>query len=56
MFYGALFFTIFLVVGSVYFLSGRKQDRAPHLRHAMAIIALLIVVALFWIYRSRSGG
>ncbi|MDQ6913072.1 MAG: hypothetical protein M3128_09395 [Verrucomicrobiota bacterium] len=55
MFYAALFFIIFLVIGSVYFLSSRKQDRAPGLRHAMAIIALLIIVALLWIYRSRYG-
>ena len=38
MFYSALFFALFLVVGAFYFLSNRKQNRAPGLREAMAII------------------
>lgn len=56
MFYAALFAAIFVVVGSIYFLSNRKENRAPGLRHAMAIIAAIIVIAIFWIYRTRGGG
>jgi DMSO reductase anchor subunit len=53
MFYAALFCALFLVVGAFYFLSNRKQNRAPGLREAMAIIAGLIAIVIFWIYRSR---
>ncbi len=56
MFFAAFFFALFVVVGAVYFLSNRKQNRAPGLRAAMAIIAILIVIAIFWIYRSRYAG
>lgn len=55
MFYGALFFSIFLVVGAIYFFSGRKENRAPGLRHAMALIALIIVIAIFLMYRASFG-
>ncbi|MDQ6621961.1 MAG: hypothetical protein M3Y86_00540 [Verrucomicrobiota bacterium] len=55
MFFAVLFSAIFIVVGAVYFLSNRRQNRAPGLRAAMALIAALIVLALFLIYRSRYG-
>jgi uncharacterized membrane protein len=53
MFYAALFCALFIVVGAFYFLSNRKQNRAPGLREAMAIIAGLIAIVIFWVYRSR---
>lgn len=56
MFYAALFAALFVIISSIYFLSNRKQDRAPGLRHAMAIIAIVIVLVIFWIYRTRAGG
>ncbi len=56
MVFPALFTALVLVVGSVYFLSNRKQLRAPGLRAAMAIIAVLIALVVLWLYRSRVGG
>lgn len=56
MFYAALFAVLVLIVGIVYFSSNRKMLRAPGLRGAMAIIALLLVIFLIWLYRSRYGG
>ena len=53
MFFAAIFTAIFVVVGALYFLSNRKQLRAPGLREAMAIIAGLIALVIVWIYRSR---
>lgn len=53
MFFAALFSALFLVVGAIYFVSNRKQLRAPGLREAMAIIAVLIALVIFWIYRTR---
>jgi len=55
MIYPALFIALVLVVGAIYFLSNRKQDRAPGLRAAMAIIAVLIALLVLWLYRSRGG-
>ena len=56
MVYPAFFVALFLVVGAVYFLSNRKQNRAPGLRVAMAIIAGLVVLVLLWVYRTQTGG
>ncbi len=56
MFFAALFSALVLVVGVVYFTSNRKMLRAPGLRGAMAIIAILLGIFLFWLYRSRYGG
>lgn len=53
MFYAILFCVLFVVVGAFYFLSNRKQNRAPGLREAMAIIAGLIAIVIVWIVRAR---
>ncbi|MGI8821657.1 MAG: hypothetical protein ACR2ID_12425 [Chthoniobacterales bacterium] len=56
MFFAALFSALFVIAGAFYFFSNRKRLRAPGLREAMAIIAILIAIVIFWIYRTRVGG
>ncbi|MGI9087079.1 MAG: hypothetical protein ACR2HH_04950 [Chthoniobacterales bacterium] len=56
MFFAALFSALFVIVAAFYFFSNRRQLRAPGLREAMAIIAILIAIVIYWVYRTRVGG
>ncbi len=54
MFFAAFFAALFVVVGAIYFLSSRKANRAPGLREAMGIIAVLIAAVIYYLYRTRT--